>query len=187
MDVQPITYRGRIVTACTSECFLLADDLAYRAPGDPELVFVVAMCSYATDIAQGLLFDEIAAPVAAGRDVGQADHSEDALAHEDPLAGGDAVRASSLGGLVGRASFGRVGAVAVIMAIRPGLAPGGVGAVAGDLALEVHACGVAGALLQVALDGAASRRSSWRSMGSGVVAPALGGAQPLDLSAGRWL
>ena len=35
--------------------FLLADDLAYHAPGDPELVFVVAMCSYATDIAQGLL------------------------------------------------------------------------------------------------------------------------------------
>jgi hypothetical protein len=33
----------------------LADDLAYRAPGDPELVFVVAMCSYATDIARGLL------------------------------------------------------------------------------------------------------------------------------------
>jgi hypothetical protein len=55
MDVQPITYRGRIVAACTCECFLLADDLAYRAPGDPELVFVVAMCSYASDIAQGLL------------------------------------------------------------------------------------------------------------------------------------
>ena len=55
MDVQPITYRGRIVAACTRECFLLADDLAYRAPGDPELVFVVAMCSYATDIARGLL------------------------------------------------------------------------------------------------------------------------------------
>ena len=55
MDVQPITYRGRIVAACTRECFLLADDLAYRAPGDPELVFVVAMCSYATDIAWGLL------------------------------------------------------------------------------------------------------------------------------------
>ena len=55
MDVQPITYRGRIVAACTRECFLLADDLAYRAPGDPELVFVVAMCSCASDIARGLL------------------------------------------------------------------------------------------------------------------------------------
>jgi hypothetical protein len=55
MDVQPITYRGRIVAACTRECFLLADDLAYRAPGDLELVFVVAMCSYASDIARGLL------------------------------------------------------------------------------------------------------------------------------------
>jgi hypothetical protein len=50
MDVQPITYRGRIVAACTAECFLLADELAYRAPGDPELVFVVAMCSYANDM-----------------------------------------------------------------------------------------------------------------------------------------
>ena len=62
MDVQPITYRGRIVAACTGECFLLADDLAYRPPGDPELVFVVMMCSYATDIARGLLpgpFDDI--------------------------------------------------------------------------------------------------------------------------------
>jgi hypothetical protein len=55
MDVQPLTYRGRIVAACTGECFLVADDLAYRAPGDPELVFIVAMCAYATDIAQGLL------------------------------------------------------------------------------------------------------------------------------------
>ena len=64
MDVQPITYCGRIVAACTGECFLLADDLAYRPPGDPELVFVVMMCSYATDIARGLLpgpFDDVAA------------------------------------------------------------------------------------------------------------------------------
>jgi hypothetical protein len=55
MDVQPITYRGRIVAACTGECFLLADDLAYRPPGDPELVFVVVMCAYASDVARGLL------------------------------------------------------------------------------------------------------------------------------------
>jgi hypothetical protein len=62
MDVQPIAYCGRIVAACTGECFLLADDLAYRPPGDPELVFVVMMCSYATDIARGLLpgpFDDV--------------------------------------------------------------------------------------------------------------------------------
>ena len=45
-----MTYCGRIVAACTGACFLLADDLAYRPPGDPELVFVVMMCSYATDI-----------------------------------------------------------------------------------------------------------------------------------------
>ena len=62
MDVQPIAYCGRIVAACTGECFLLADDLAYRPPGDPELVFVVMMCSYATDIARGVLpgpFDDV--------------------------------------------------------------------------------------------------------------------------------
>jgi hypothetical protein len=33
MDVQPIIYCGRIVAACTGECFLLADDRAYRPPG----------------------------------------------------------------------------------------------------------------------------------------------------------
>lgn len=55
MDVPPITYRGRVVAACTAECFLLADDLAYRSPGDPELVFVVMMCAYASDVARGVL------------------------------------------------------------------------------------------------------------------------------------
>ena len=62
MDVQPIIYCGRIVAACTGECFLLADDLAYRPPGDPELVVVVMMCSYATDVARGVLpgpFDDV--------------------------------------------------------------------------------------------------------------------------------
>ena len=55
MDVQPIIYRGRIVAACTRRRFLLADDLEGRPPGDPELVFVVMMCAYASDIARGLL------------------------------------------------------------------------------------------------------------------------------------
>ena len=55
MDVQPISYRGRIVAACTRRRFLLADDLEGRPPGDPELVFVVMMCAYASDIARGLL------------------------------------------------------------------------------------------------------------------------------------
>jgi hypothetical protein len=49
-DVQPIAYRGRVVAACTGECFLLAADLAYRPPGDPELVFVVTMCAYAMPV-----------------------------------------------------------------------------------------------------------------------------------------
>ena len=53
---------GASVAACTGECFLLADDLAYRPPGDPELVFVVMMCAYASDVARGLLpgpFDNV--------------------------------------------------------------------------------------------------------------------------------
>ena len=48
-----ISYRARVLAACTAECFLLADDLAYRPSGDPELVFVVMMCAYASDVAQG--------------------------------------------------------------------------------------------------------------------------------------
>lgn len=55
MDIQPIIYRGRIVAACTRRRFVLADDLQGRPPGDPELVFVVMMCTYASDIARGLL------------------------------------------------------------------------------------------------------------------------------------
>ena len=53
-------------------------------------------------------FDEIAAPVAVGRDVGQADDAEDALAHDDPLAGGDAV-ARELARRVGGPSVVRTG------------------------------------------------------------------------------
>ena len=55
-------YCGRIVAARTGQCLLLANDPAYRPPGDPELVFVAMMCSYATDIARGLLpglFDDV--------------------------------------------------------------------------------------------------------------------------------
>ena len=55
MDIQPITYRGRTVAACTRERIFLADALERRRPGDPELTFVLYMCAYAGDVARGLL------------------------------------------------------------------------------------------------------------------------------------
>ena len=55
MDIQPITYRGRTVAACTRERIFLADALEGRLPGDPELTFVLYMCAYAGDVARGEL------------------------------------------------------------------------------------------------------------------------------------
>ena len=55
MDIQPITYRGRTVAACTRGRIFLADALERRRPGDPELTFVLYMCAYAGDVARGLL------------------------------------------------------------------------------------------------------------------------------------
>jgi hypothetical protein len=48
--IQPITYRGQTVVACTAQRFFLADERASRPPGDPELTFVVMMCVYAVDV-----------------------------------------------------------------------------------------------------------------------------------------
>ena len=53
--IQPVTYRGQTVAACTAQRFFLADELASRPPGDPELTFVVMMCAYAVDVAAGIL------------------------------------------------------------------------------------------------------------------------------------
>ena len=55
MDIQPITYRGRTLAACTRERIFLADTLERRPPGDPELTFVLYMCVYAGDVARGEL------------------------------------------------------------------------------------------------------------------------------------
>jgi hypothetical protein len=44
-----------VVAACTAECFLLADDLAYRPSGDLDFVIVAMMCAYARDVARGAL------------------------------------------------------------------------------------------------------------------------------------
>jgi hypothetical protein len=54
-EIQPITYRGRTVAACTPERIFLSDELEQRPRGDPELTFVLYMCAYAGDIARGQL------------------------------------------------------------------------------------------------------------------------------------
>ena len=53
--IQPVTYRGQTVAACTAQRFFLADELASRPLGDPELTFVVFMCAYAVDVAAGVI------------------------------------------------------------------------------------------------------------------------------------
>ena len=55
MDLQPITYRGRLVAAATPTRFFLADELRERPPGDPETVFVCYMCAYARETLAGAI------------------------------------------------------------------------------------------------------------------------------------
>jgi hypothetical protein len=47
VDIQPITYRGRTVAACTRRRLFLADDIADRDARDPVVGFVIGMCLYA--------------------------------------------------------------------------------------------------------------------------------------------
>jgi hypothetical protein len=54
MEIQPISYRGRTVAACTRERFFLSDEIEARPPDDPLITFVLAMVLYARDIANGL-------------------------------------------------------------------------------------------------------------------------------------
>jgi hypothetical protein len=53
MDIQPVTYRGQTVAACTPTRVFLADHIEALPPGDPQLNFIVAMALYAHDIAHG--------------------------------------------------------------------------------------------------------------------------------------
>jgi hypothetical protein len=53
VDIQPITYRGRTVAACTRRRFFLADDIADRDATDPVVGFVIGMCLYAHLVASG--------------------------------------------------------------------------------------------------------------------------------------
>jgi hypothetical protein len=56
MEIQPVTYRGRTVAACTPQRVFLADEMEYCSPDDPELTFVLAMALYARDVAHGVRF-----------------------------------------------------------------------------------------------------------------------------------
>lgn len=54
-ELQPITYRGRVMAcACRHRVFLSAA-LERRAPTDPDLRFVLMMCCYARDVLTGTL------------------------------------------------------------------------------------------------------------------------------------
>jgi N-terminal domain of anti-restriction factor ArdC len=53
--LQAISYRGRLVAACTKRRFFLAEHLEHRPPDDPERTFVVLMCAYAGEILRGEL------------------------------------------------------------------------------------------------------------------------------------
>jgi hypothetical protein len=54
MEIQPISYRGRTVAACTRERFFLSDEIEARPPDDPVLTFVLAMVLYARTVVHGL-------------------------------------------------------------------------------------------------------------------------------------
>lgn len=54
MEIQPISYRGRSVAACTRERFFLSDEIEARAADDPVFTFVLAMVLYARAVAHGL-------------------------------------------------------------------------------------------------------------------------------------
>jgi hypothetical protein len=54
MEIQPITYRGRAVAACTASRVFFSDDLEARSWDDPLRCFVEEMCQYAGEVLVGL-------------------------------------------------------------------------------------------------------------------------------------
>ena len=54
-DLQPITYRGRLMAVASARRFFLADVVEQRAPTDPDISMVLFMCIYAIDVATGRL------------------------------------------------------------------------------------------------------------------------------------
>lgn len=55
MDIQRITYRGRVVAAATADEFFLSEQLRGRPFGDPERTFVLLMAAYAAGVLRGEL------------------------------------------------------------------------------------------------------------------------------------
>jgi hypothetical protein len=53
MEIQPITYRGRTVAACTPQRVFFSDDLEAREEHDPLKRFVCEMCLYAGEVLNG--------------------------------------------------------------------------------------------------------------------------------------
>jgi hypothetical protein len=54
MDIQPISYRGQRVAACTRTRMFFSDELEAGAAQDPPMQFAVAMCLYAGEILNDL-------------------------------------------------------------------------------------------------------------------------------------
>jgi hypothetical protein len=55
MNLQPITYRGRLVACVSARRYILCDELDRRPAGDPERTFVIYMAAYAADVLTGRL------------------------------------------------------------------------------------------------------------------------------------
>jgi hypothetical protein len=53
MTIQPISYRGRTLAACTRRRVFLSRELETLAPDDPTRLFVLEMCLYAGEILNG--------------------------------------------------------------------------------------------------------------------------------------
>ena len=53
MDIQPVSYRGRTVAACTARRYFLSDEIQQRPDDDPEVIFIIAMAHYARAVALG--------------------------------------------------------------------------------------------------------------------------------------
>ena len=53
MEIQPITYRGRTVAACTPHRVFFSEDVEVRAPEDPLRRFVEEMCQDFAEVDEG--------------------------------------------------------------------------------------------------------------------------------------
>ena len=65
MEIQPITYRGRAVAACTPHRVFFSEAVEVRALEDPLRRFVEDMCQYVAEVDEG---DDFRAGARATRD-----------------------------------------------------------------------------------------------------------------------